>query len=336
MKLPALLVSDTHLTAKPADEYRWGLFPFLEQVIKKYMVQTLIHAGDLTDAKDYHVSTLTNRVVRSVAGLASSGAEVWVMHGNHDYLRRGHAYFEFLSTVPGCNFVTRPMELPDAGKGPLTFLAPHSREPAVDWRGLDFSHYDFMIMHQTVTGSRASNGQVMTGEEMPALNAVKTWSGDIHVPQVIGAVEYIGSPYHVHFGDDFQPRCVLIDRRRQVIDLHFDTIKRITIDACSPEDMLMNLLFVRPGDQVKVKVWLEPSVRHDWRVIERECVAVLKASKADVHSLEMRADSKAHAKDIGIGGQRTRSLTDDEAILRFVESNELGADAYEAGLEVLR
>ena len=329
MKLPALMCSDLHLTANPRDEYRWGLFKWLVDVIVKEEVKTLLLLGDLTDAKDYHPSSLTNRLVDAVAVLSWLGVDIWILMGNHDYLRKGHAYFAFLKHLPGVRFVTEPTEITDEGKGPLAMMLPHTKDPTADWAGRDHTHYDLLFMHQTVSGAIASNGQAMKGELLPWLQARKVWSGDIHVPQVIGAVEYVGSPYHVHFGDSFAPRCVLLDRRGRSSDLRYPTLSRHMLRFVPGDESAIQ--HVRPGDQVKAIVELAPSERHEWRRVQREVLAMLKSAGADVHELRLTAPSGLEGA-AEAPNRALAPLSDDEALLAFVEARGLGVDAHEAGL----
>lgn len=272
-----------------------------------------------------------------VAELSLLGVEVIILQGNHDYLRAGHAYFSFLNHLPGVMFVSKMQDLPDDCKGPAVYMLPHTKNPTVDWAGLDFSHYDYLLMHQTVSGAIASNGQVMDGESMPTLNAGKVWSGDIHVPQVIGAVEYVGSPYHVHFGDKFTPRCVLIDRRRRAVDLHFETLHRVALTVRSIEE-LDQIHWLRRADQIKLTIELAQSEQHEWRVIRREAMAILTDRGVDVHGLDMKVRARRSrmpgAGDVADPSRIMR--TDAELVLDFVSQHELGGDALEVGLGVLR
>lgn len=338
MKLPALLFSDTHLTSDPADEYRWGLFPWLLKQAREHGVRTFVHLGDLTDAKDYHPSALVNRVVRAVLDLSAT-ADVVMMPGNHDYLLRGRPFFEFLGTYPRVTYASRPTDVPDDGRGPLAIALPHTRSPTTDWADLDLSHYDVAFMHQTVRGARASNGMLMDGERLPALAARKVWSGDIHVPQVVGGVEYVGSPYHVHFGDDFHARCVLLPTRGAPVDLHFDTVKRVRIRASSVDEVIRQALWLRPGDQAKVQFTVDRADMHRWRAIESSVREVLENGRVEVHDVQMRVAQDGDARGPGHEYGRTTTLVamgDEERTLRWVERLELGADSYEAALEAIR
>ena len=332
MRLPALITSDLHLTANPKDEYRWRLFDFLEDQCRAEQVKTLCILGDLTDAKDYHPSSLTNRVVAQISRMRAVVERVIILCGNHDYLRAGHAYFEFLNYIPGVTFVVKPYEdLMDDGVA--TLWLPHTKTPAKDWEGIDTTHFDYVFMHQTVGGSVASNGQKMDGEDVPDMSAWgKVYSGDIHVPQVIKGVEYVGSPYHVHFGDAFTPRCILLDRRNRPVDVHMESISRRTLTVKSLREL--KRIELAAGDQVKVRIELDEADKHDWQRIKRLAAEYVKAEGAELHGLELRVQ-KAQVY-IGSSDKVGFASTDPDAVTRFAEMQELGGDALDEALEIVK
>jgi len=258
--------------------------------------------------------------------------EVVVLQGNHDYLRAGHSYFAFLDKLERMRFITQPTEAMD-DDGPSVMWLPHTKTPGTDWKDFDFSHYDLLFMHQTVTGAIASNGQAMDGEALPPLNAVKVYSGDIHVPQVIKGVEYIGSPYHVHFGDRFKPRAILLDRKGLPHDLHFETISRVTLKASSLRE-LRRVDWLKPGDHVKLRMSLAPSEKHEWSRIQREARATLEKAGVELFGIELQVSGdQARLERPQFGKNLT--MTDEEVIERFVRQEDLGGDAFEAAMKVL-
>jgi DNA repair exonuclease SbcCD nuclease subunit len=330
MRYPALLVADWHLTDNPRDEYRWGLLPWLVQTCKEEKVKTLIFLGDLTDAKDNHSANLTNRVTAGFVKLAAVVDNIKVMAGNHDWLLGGQEFFRFLSIIPRVQYISEPCEDADTGGIP-TFYLPFSKNPAKDWAGFDFSHYELLFMHQTIKGAVSSNGEKMEGEDLPDLSAAgKVWSGDIHVPQVIGPVEYVGSPMHIHFGDAFTPRCVLLERGGRAVDLHFKTCSRITVDVASLRELKrVDLL---PGDQVKLRVSLAEAEKHEWSRLRRLCVDHLKAEGVVIAGVELVLKKSTRRL---LNEERKQARTPADAVLRFVEDEELGGDAFEVGLEIV-
>jgi hypothetical protein len=292
-------------------------------------VKTLLILGDLTDAKDNHPAELVNRVVQQIQSIGVSN--IRILCGNHDWLRRGHEFFKFLNVLPGVEFITTPREESDT-KGPSAYFLPYSKDPAQDWRGLDFSHYDFLFMHQTVSGARASNGQLMEGERLPALNAAKVYSGDIHVPQIIGEVEYVGSPYHVHFGDSFKPRCILLDRDARAHDLHFQTVRRTVLSVTGVADV--RAAGLKAGDQVKLRVELHERDKHTWSSIRRDCVAELRRREVVVQGVELVVRK---ARRVLRAGQNTNpAASAADIMLEFVRAEDLPADVLDIGLELVK
>lgn len=286
----------------------------------------------MTDAKDNHGAELVNRTVRAFDGLRKAAPRIIVLKGNHDYLRGGHMFFDFLSALDGIEVITKPTEDPDID-GPLTFFLPYSKEPEKEWAHLDFSIYDYLFMHQTVKGSRTSNGQIMEGRALPPLNAAKVYSGDIHVPQVVGGVEYVGSPYHVHLGDNFRPRCVLIERGGKAVDLHFDTVKRVSLRSTGLYQLAGQLRALKKGDHVKVTLELDASDRHDWRAVRRAVTAFIEKAGLVSQGVEMAsagATSRYEARSAA-----ALSETPGKVLQRFVEAEGLPGDAYDAALDIL-
>ena len=331
MKLPAILTSDLHLTANPEDAHRWGLFPWLARECESERAETLVVLGDLTDAKDRHPAELVNRVVRSVQMLRERVGRVIILKGNHDLLKDGHTFFQFLDALDGVEVISRPTEDVIVGGAACVFL-PHTRTPAADWRDSDFSHFDYLFMHQTVTGARAGNGQGLTGESLPALNAGKVYSGDVHVPQTVGPVEYVGSPYHVHFGDAFEPRCIAIDRDRRAFDLRFPTVRRLMLDV-SGEEGVQQVVRLSDGDQVKLRVHLSESDRHRWRELRRLYETACSDAGVMLCGLELRV-AKSRLR-VAAGDRPAAMFGPGEAVLEFVEGDGLGGELLDAGLECL-
>ena len=329
MQLPALITSDWHLVESPSAEYRWGIFPWLAKMIKEHHVRTLLILGDLTDAKDNHSAELVNRIVAGINSLPIDS--IRILAGNHDWLKRGQEYFRFLNLLPKVTFITKPWE-DDETHGPLAYFLPYSKDPVKEWADMDFSHYDYLFLHQTVAGAVSSNGQKMDGEKLPALNALRVISGDIHVPQQVKNLTYVGSPYHVHFGDDFKPRCILIGKDRAESSLHFKTIKRVAARVASLQALYR--LDLTGGDQIKLSISLDESEKHGWSKIRRVALEYLAGLKVDVHGIELIV-VKANRRVLVGADTKRRALSAPEAVLRFVEHEELGGTAYDSAMTIM-
>lgn len=332
MKLPALITTDLHFTANPRDSYRWSLWPWLRKQCEKYDVQTLCILGDVTDAKDHHPNELVNRIVREIDACRAVVPRIIVLRGNHDYQTAGNPLLGFLSVMDGVTFVDKPLDTSDEGEACL-FL-PYTKNAVEDWKGFDFSHYRFVFIHQTVDGSIASNGQKMQGDRFPDMSAAgKVYAGDIHVQQVINGVEYVGSPYHVHFGDSFKPRCVLLDAHGRPEDLHFRTIQRVTlnVDAGVMDSDMQSL---RKGDQVKLRAHLKASEVPDWLSIKREALKMLKDREVEVFGVELIVP-KTRRRFNDDSAPKLSAASPEGIVLNFVEMEDIGADALDVGLDLL-
>lgn len=331
MQYPCLLVTDLHLTANPRDEYRWGLFEWIRNDLwRRFGLRSVKILGDLTDAKDNHSSELVNRIVTEMALLASR-APVDVLMGNHDYLKEGHAFFRFLEKVPGLAFID---EIKQQGNA---LLLPHTRSPRKDWAGLNFSDYQYVFMHQTVGGAIASNGMPMSGEidaNDPALSGTKIYSGDIHVPQTVGNVEYVGSPYHVHFGDRFKARCIVLDAGK-TIDVHYPTIQKFVASVGSDPDRLLDLGLHR-GDQLKVRVDLPTALYCDWPKIRDRVEEICADLGVDLRGIDMVGGKVRRVRLLEAVERGPVTHTPEEALRKFAKKEGLGDDVIAAGLELIQ
>jgi DNA repair exonuclease SbcCD nuclease subunit len=335
MKLPALITSDLHLVASASTEYRWHFFDWLREEIKAEKVKTLLILGDLTDAKDYHPAELVNRIVKVLNSLPVE--RIVILAGNHDWLREGHEFFRFLNVLPHVEFITAPTEDKDV-EGELCYFLPYSKNPRQAWAGWDLSHYRYVFMHQTIKGSIASNGQAMEGEDLPDLSAAgKVYSGDIHVPQVIGPVEYVGSPYHVHFGDDFKPRCVLIEKGNKAVDLFYrGAPRRVSLRVKSLRELDRRLDDSKAGDMMRVVIELDESEKHEWHRIRREAQEMLRDAKVDLHGLALEVRKSERRLDALGAPVAQKKRSPEDVIYRFAEAEGLTGEAYEAAMEVMR
>ena len=264
-----VLVSDLHLTDSPADEYRWRVFDQLRDLCQD-RASTLWILGDLTQHKDYHSSRLVNRVVTSLRNLRlhSKINEIHILRGNHDGLDPGLPYFAFLNAIPWCTFHIHPEFIEQGDKGVL--LLPHTRDYRRDWGpNLDWENAELVFAHCTVRGAISENGTPLDGipSEVFSRTHGRIICGDVHVPQRVGAIEYIGAPYPVRFGDDYNGRMVYIEGRASG-SVCLSNIRKpvITIDAQGQADSVE----INKGDQVKIRIILGDEDLGRWHDLRRE------------------------------------------------------------------
>lgn len=261
-----LFTGDIHVAEGLRNTYRWAAFDDLAKEAIAYGADLIVVAGDLTDKKDGHSASLVNQ---TVAEFRKMPVPVIILMGNHDYIDPTEPFFGFLQE-DWCRFVIEP-EILDVD-GTKLLLLPHTRTPDRDWQVWRDVEVDIVVAHQTFHG--ASTGiQTLKGissnwfsenmEQMPAV----VLSGDVHPPQVVGDVTYIGAPHPVNFGEDHKYRFLLVDSNEETIgvrSLWRDTVqlatRRVEVDGAIPSAFEG----LRAGDLVKIVVELESADMGFW------------------------------------------------------------------------
>jgi hypothetical protein len=337
MKFPAIITTDLHLTANPRDEYRWGIFPWLTEQAIKHGAPEIAILGDLTDAKDYHSAELVNRLTKALYDL-SDKTRVSILMGNHDYLKGGNPFFNFLNVIDGVRFITKPLVDTD---GPAWCLwLPHSKNPTVDWADQPMNRSRFIFMHQTVNGATSESGQVMESSlssEFKIGYKAQIYSGDIHVSQKIGDVEYVGTPYPIRFGDDARFRCLLLDaniRDDEIVatDLYFPSIKKMTIEMDDLRDL--DPLIQLAGNQIKIRYSLAPEDRHKWPSIKKQIIGFCAEFDLDLQILELILPEKHRIHQSGAKAVNSKQ-TVEESLERFAEQQGIGGEALDVALQIV-
>ena len=263
--MTTIVTSDLHFTDLPRDAYRWELFPWLRDSVRKYRAEDVLILGDITDAKDRHSAALVNRLVKELHAL-SEVATVWLLKGNHDYIDEATPFFGFAAHLDNVEYAGEPSITGNIGGATCAFL-PSTRNHEREWEGLDLSTCRWIFCHQTFTGALAENGTELSGtppayfDDLP--KSCRVVSGDIHVPQTLhkGRITYVGSPYRIHFGDTFTPRVLLLDDSKMT-DLHFPGVSRELVVARSVDELAA--LDFPQLTQVKVRLKLPRAEYPDW------------------------------------------------------------------------
>lgn len=331
----SLLSTDWHLTDNPVEEYRWAIFKTLQELAEQHRAKRIFCLGDLWDRKDRHSARLLNRTVRAFQDLrGETGAEIYALMGNHDCPLMGTPYWEFMNDL-GIHYVTDPTLLNGI------WLLPFSSNPRVDWRELDFTGSRAIFMHQTVMGAKIEGERVIEVEPhpMPLLpRGVPVYSGDVHRPQEIGGVIYVGVPHPTRFGESWPNRVALIKqgdfKHPQFIGVR--SIRRLVIEVDRPEQLDDHRL--RPGDQVRVRYRLNNAEMMQWAV--REAAILDWASKREVMVLSVEAllVTEVGSED---GPERIEeadlvSLSPESTIRSFSAEEALGDDVLQCGLALLK
>jgi hypothetical protein len=229
---------------------------------------SLVILGDLTEEKDCHSSVLVNRLVAALTEFVREGISVHLLMGNHDYAEASSPFFRFLAHHPRCYYYAKP-QIVEIGNCRWAFF-PHMRDPIFgDPQRLRSVRVDFVGCHQKFRGATSESGHSLSGCSTSDLEKCgKVWAGDIHVPQKVGPVEYVGAPYPIRFGDAFKPRVVLIDGKQHK-DLYPISPQKLVLRISDPDELEYQPLW-QPGDQVKVELSLRRSEFDCWEKYQRK------------------------------------------------------------------
>lgn len=269
-----LLLADLHLTDNPIDEYRWDIFDWVKEVHKKYPIYTLYILGDLTDKKDNHSAMFVNRLTDNICSL-SEEMDVVILKGNHDAINLNNPFFKFFNEFPTVTFISSPCVL-DSG-----LFIPYTKdfksvEDVIGMFANEINHEEvrYIFTHLPLIGSKVQNGwELKEGVDASIFNKykdVQVFAGDIHSPQKIGNVEYIGSPYHITFSDVFNGQAILLDTnsgRKRYLKPSF--LKRHSLKVSSPKELAKNNT-IKKGDQIKIKVELAKEELYLWDKYRQE------------------------------------------------------------------
>lgn len=284
------LASDIHLTAKSQDEHMWGLFKQIRDQCVRHKCRYVSLLGDLTTAKANHPAEVVNRLVEGIVLLTEVVEKVYIIAGNHDGVSAEYPYWEFLNFLPNVVFIKEPTYIDFDGIS--TYFLPHTRDPIVDWEGLDFEN-SIVFAHITVNGVMAENMQKLTSSvEADIFETTKgCFSGDIHRPGQYGNLVYVGAPYHVRYGDQFDGGGIVLDLNTAKYDrVFFDFPKRLVFDCKNIEDILeemsVNNIDVT-GNQVKVRLHLDKDNLATWKEIKREIDEAMVQSGVNHYKFEL-------------------------------------------------
>lgn len=340
-----LITTDLHLTDRARDEYRWELFPWLAEQLKKGGHSDLLILGDLTDAKDGHSAKLVNRIIDTLRGLP---ATVHIIKGNHDYADEDCPFFRFLDPERCGDPDAQVRFYPEPRvfwAGELDILAlPHTSNPDEDWSALNeemFADADMIVCHQTFKGANAGKGYKLDGISSTWFSEygvnVPVLSGDIHVPQDLGDVTYVGCPYPIAFGDSFNPSVVSldIDEGFQVKRLPVPTIRKLSLDVYDPEELYDYDL--KKGDQLKLRVHMPRSEFGTWWEARRDAVhEIAKECGAVIYSAELREKpTRRRARMKDPKAKAPEAVSPSEVMTKFCQTRGVDEAVEFSGREVL-
>lgn len=323
--MSTLITGDIHMNLNPLDSDRWNLWPWIREQVKKYKVDDVLILGDLTDEKDRHPSSLVNRFVNEISSLASF-CKVTIIKGNHDFVDENDPFFKFLNKIQNVRFYTKPKVI-----GNWLFL-PHTKYWKKDWNTYipNFNDYSIIFCHHTFEGAKAESGQILSGIPVTIFKGFKgqVYSGDIHVPQILSSIEYVGSPYRIRFGDSFEPRVLLLQDSKER-DIHFPSRGRELLVCRSLLELSKNDFII--GTQVKVRIELRRSEFPEWTVIKQEIKKLVAERGWELCGLELE---KIKSEDEPIHIKKHTNAIDN--VEEYCKKKKLSKDISKIGLELIK
>lgn len=270
--MPTIITGDWHFSEEPRDVYRFKTMRTLRRIIKEQNADLLIVLGDICESKDRHSSNLVNAVVTEFHKFAKL-CPVVILKGNHDYQAEDAPFWGFLRRIPGITYIPTPtygINLPitlHPKLGRVLFLN-HSINYKKDWASFDLSAYDTIFAHQTFAGALNESGHRMDGVPVDIFSPWTTIvSGDVHAPQRLNNLFYVGAPYTVDFGNDYEPRVLLFDKTFESIPVPGPQKRLVEEDGF--EDTKRALKKLNEGDIVKVRMHYSPGAdQYSWQEIK--------------------------------------------------------------------
>ena len=267
--MSVIATGDLHWSDNHRDAYRHEFVGWLSGCLEEHKPEALFLLGDLTEAKDEHQAWLTNTVVGHIARLASY-CPVIIIRGNHDAVNPDWPFFRFVDEIDNVFWINQPS---DSVKGALSAISlgigrylclPHTTDHERDWAEFkNLAKYTWIFTHNTFSGADYGRGQLAKGIPLSVIpsNSVQVVSGDVHVPQKVGPVTYVGAPYTIDFGDDYKPRVALIKGDKMAFIPTQGAQKRL-VEVSSLADL--KKVKLAKGDIVKVRVNLATEDRTKW------------------------------------------------------------------------
>lgn len=324
-----LLSADLHLSDRPRDSYRFGLFKWLAKKQEVHNVDATFLLGDITDNKDKHSSSLVNKIVDELLLLKPP---VYILRGNHDCIDPANPFFKFLQCVEGIDYIVDPAFYKELG---VAFL-PHQRTQAELEKACSFIKPDSVVMtHITVSGAQSETGMPLSGLSASPIEAKRprvVYSGDVHKPQTVncGALKlsYTGSPYQVRFGDDFIPRVLLL-RERDDIDLHFPCLRKWSLTVTDADQLTK--AGMQRGDQVKITVQLAREEVTEWATYRQRVLDVCKELGVEVYGLKLEVKTITPEREAA----HQKAQSNKEVFESYCKAENVAQTIKQAGQDIL-
>ena len=318
-----LLTADIHLDDNQNNEYRWAVFDRIQTTALKYKVSQIYILGDFVDRRDRHSAAFVNKLIDKLGNIV---LPVTILRGNHDSPLRGPAFWEFLNQLSGqVEYITVPTV-----RHSNLLLLPFTTDPKEDWKHYRLSQYAAIFMHATIQGAVTENGEILDGMKLPILpRTVKLYSGDIHTPQQVKNLTYVGAPHPTKFGDNYKCRMLVLDDDYEIAhEVILSTPKKLIISISSVEELTS--IKAKLGDQVRIRFNLANKQIDNWGAMQATIEKWAKSTGVTIASTEVIVDTLQTKESTDLD-------QDPENILRiFCQEEEIADSLLDVGIELLK
>ena len=326
-----IITSDWHLAESYKVRYRFDIFEFLAGLSSDRGIDTVFFLGDLTHNKDRHSGKFIRKVIDSFRYMFSKSPikRFFYLIGNHD--RINHPTFSILGDIFGDRVVVvdEPMALQQYD----VFMIPHQDDHNVfskHVREAKSSGISMLFVHQIFTGAAFDNrAQSIASFSIP--NGFTVFSGDVHVPQVIDNVTYVGSPFSVSFGFTYEPRVIVFDGR-EYVSVPTRLVRKIVV-KCGVDDIYREIgkLDLRDNDMVRVHVETVPLTAKRMKEITDDVRKFLDGNYAGIRFVFVK-----DRKDVGTGKADRSVFSPDKLLEEYCTRSDVPPDVRDFGVEIVK
>lgn len=336
----AIIISDLHLTDSPVEQYRWDVFDWAEAALKEHKANTLFILGDIFDRKDRHPSSIVNKLAAILNKIAAT-YPIYVLKGNHDYLNPSDPFLAFLDLFPHIIWIDDPTSLTFENK--KTLWLPHNKNPTTYWSEITTSSkFDMVFMHQSVIGCKTSNAYEMNcGLDLAWLEErvqCPIISGDIHVPQTIRSLTYVGTQHPVSFGDDYECRALLLNfKNLKVTSLPISTIHRHSISISNVEELqqLYEDKILNKGDHAKIRIVLSAANLSEWSTLKIKVTDWCAVHKVELFDIKLEKVVLGEAPSVKQSKTGFVPVHPTLTLQRYLENESIDPKISEVGKRIL-
>jgi len=306
---------------------------YLAKLIEDHAVDTLLILGDITEEKNFHSDVLVNDVVELLYNFGCL-CKVLILRGNHDYVDADCPFFHFVRRISNVRWINKPTPRLQFGPDNNGLFLPHTLNYERDWKDVDFAGGEnWIFAHNTFAQTKTDHGHRLKGIPTSVFpKGVKVLSGDVHTPQTIGPVTYIGAPYLVDWGDDYEPRVLLL-KGKKLSSLPMVGPQKRLVEVSSFAELAKAA--VNEGDVVKVRFHLEAWKKENWSEMKVDIRKALLKLGVEAHTIQPVIEA---GEKVPSNKQREshRVRSDEDIVRDFGKAAKAEEPVIKTGLELTR